>query len=119
MNVQCTCQCMELAKNDCIWAKSRLKVEPIQKSKFAPKIIVWDAMTASGVPKLHVLPQNQTVRAKYNQESILSLFLPYDMNMTCDTGTVTERRFYENMLDFTLLQNGAPAHKATETQDRL
>jgi hypothetical protein len=39
--------------------------------------------------------------------------------MTDDTGKVTERRFYENMLDLTLLQNGAPAHKATETQDWL
>jgi hypothetical protein len=119
MNVQCTCQCLELAKNDCIWAKNRLKVEPIQKSEFVPKIIVWVAMTASGVSKLHVLPPNHTVRAKHNQKSILSLFLPYAMNMTCDTGKVTERRFYENMLDLTLLQNGAPAHKATETQDRL
>ncbi len=69
-------------------------------------------MAASGVSKLHVLPPNQTVRAKYNQESILSLFLPDDMNMTGDTGKVTERRFYVNMLDLTLLQNGAPAHKA-------
>jgi hypothetical protein len=80
-------------KNDGVWAKRRSKEEPIQKSKFAPKIMVWDAMTASGVSKLHVLPPNQTVRAKYNQESILSLFLPDDMNKTGDTGKVTERRF--------------------------
>jgi hypothetical protein len=90
-----------------------------QKSKFAPKIIFWVAMTASGVSKLHVLLPNQTVREKYSQESILSLFLPDDMNMTGDTGKVTERRFYENMLDLTLLQNRASAHKVTETQDRL
>ncbi len=72
-------------KNDCIWAKSRSKVEPIHKLKFAPKIIFWVAMTAPGVSKLHVLPRNQTVREKYCQESILSLFLPDDMNMTGDT----------------------------------
>jgi hypothetical protein len=80
-------------KNDGVWAKHRSKEEPIQKSKFAPKIMVWDAMTASGVSKLHVLLPNQTVRAKYNQESILSLFLPDDMNKTGDTGKVAERRF--------------------------
>ncbi len=73
-------------------------------------------MTASGVSKLHELPPNQTVRAKYNQESILSLFLPDDMNKAGYTGIVTERRFYENMLDLTLLQDGAPANKATEPQ---
>jgi hypothetical protein len=55
--------------------------------------MVWGAMTASGVSKLLVLPPNQTVRAKYNQESILSLFLPDDMNETGDIGKVTERRF--------------------------
>ena len=103
-------------KNDGIWAKQRSKVEPIQKSKFAPKIIVWVAVTASVVSKVHAWPPNRTVRAKYNQESILSPFLPDDMNMTGDTGKVTERRFHEIMLDLTLLQNGAPAHKDTETQ---
>ena len=59
------------------------------------------------------------MRAKYNQESILSLFLPDDMNQASDTGIVSERRFHENMLDLTLLQDGASAHKATETQDWL
>jgi hypothetical protein len=50
-------------------------------------------MAALGVSELHVLPPNQTERAKYNQENILSLFLPDDMNKTSDTGKVTERRF--------------------------
>jgi hypothetical protein len=62
------------------------------KSSSAPKIMVWGAMTASDVSRLHVLPPNQTVRVKYIQESILSLFLPDDMNKTGDTGKVTERR---------------------------
>jgi hypothetical protein len=83
-------------KNEGVWAKHRSKVEPIQKSKFAPKIMAWGTMTASGVSKLHMLPPNQTVRAKYNQESILSLFLPDAMNKTCDTGKVTERRFMKS-----------------------
>jgi hypothetical protein len=103
-------------KNDCVWAKNKPKAEPVQKSKLSPKIMVWGVMTASGVSKLHELPPNQTVRAKYNQESILSLFLPDDMNKAGYTGIVTERRFYENMLDLTLLQDGAPANKATEPQ---
>jgi hypothetical protein len=55
------------------------------------------------VSKLHVLPPNETVRANYNQESILSLFLPDDMNKVGDTGIATERRFYDNVLDLTLL----------------
>jgi hypothetical protein len=76
-------------------------------------------MKASGVSKLDVLPPNLTVRAKYNLESILSLFLPDDMNKAGDTGIVTERTFHENMLDLTLLQVGASAQKVTETRDWL
>jgi hypothetical protein len=45
------------SKNDPVWAKKRSKVEPIQKSIFAPKIMVWGTMAASGVSELHVLPQ--------------------------------------------------------------
>ncbi len=41
------------------------------------------------------------------------------MSQAGNTGIVLERRFHENMLDLTLLQDGAPAHKATETQDQL
>jgi hypothetical protein len=67
INVQCACLSVPgTRKNDMVWAKNTLKVEPIQKSKFASKIMVWGAMTASGVSKLHALPPNQTVRAKYN-----------------------------------------------------
>ncbi len=55
--------------------------------------MVWDTMAASGVSELHVLPPKQTERAKYDQENILSLFLPDDMNKTNDIGKVTERRF--------------------------
>ncbi len=84
-------------KNDSIRAQNKSKLEKTQKSKFSPKIMVWGAMTASGVSYLHVLPPNQTVRAKYNQESILSLFLPDDMNKAGVTRIVTERRFHENM----------------------
>jgi hypothetical protein len=89
MKVQCTCSCQELAKNDCVWAEKGQKWNQFK----SPKIRVWGTMTASGVSELHVSPPNQTERAKYNQENILPLFLPDDMNKTGDTGKVTERRF--------------------------
>ncbi len=75
-------------------ASGQKKVKSGSYSKFqALKIMVRDTTAASGVSELHVLPPNQTERAKYNQENILSLFLPEDMNKTSDTGKVTERRF--------------------------
>ena len=81
--------------------------------------MVWGAMTATGLSKLHVLPPNQTVTAKYYQENILSPFLLDDINRAVDTGSVMERRFHENMLDLTFQQDGAPAHTAKETQQWL
>ncbi len=106
-------------QNDRVWAKNWLKVESAQKSKFSPKIMVWGAVIATGLSKLHVLPPNQTVTAKYYQENILSPFLLDDINRAGDTGSVTERRFHENMLDLTLLQDGASAHTAKQTQQWL
>jgi hypothetical protein len=48
--------------------------------------MVWGVITSSAVPKLHVLPPNETVRAKYNQEHIVSLFLPDDIIWPGETG---------------------------------
>jgi hypothetical protein len=46
-------------QNDRVWAQKRSKMDPIQKSNFAPKIMVWGTMAASGVSELHVLPQSK------------------------------------------------------------
>jgi hypothetical protein len=81
--------------------------------------MVWGAMTAAGPSKIHVLPPNQTVTAKYYQENIFSPFLLDDINRAGDTGSVTERRFHENMLELNLQQSGASAHTAKETQQWL
>jgi hypothetical protein len=72
---------------------NRVKSGTHSKVQVCSKIMVWGTMTASDVSKLHVMPPNLTVRANYIQESILSLFLPDDMNKTGDNGKVTERRF--------------------------
>jgi hypothetical protein len=61
-------------KNDSVWAKKRSKVELIQNSKFAPKIMVWGTTAASGVSELHVLPPNQTDTAKYNKRTFCLYF---------------------------------------------
>ena len=50
-------------KTDCIWARDRTNVKPMEKSKFSAKIMIWDAMRATGASALHILPQNLTVAA--------------------------------------------------------
>ena len=44
------------SKNDVIWAKDKADVEPIEKMKFSPKVMVWGAMTASCLSDLHIIP---------------------------------------------------------------
>ena len=106
-------------QNDRVWALNKSKVEPVEKSKFSPIIMVWGAMTATGLSQLHVLPQKQNVTAKYYQDNILNPFLLGDVNRTSDTGPVTERRFHENTSDLIFQQDGAPAHTALGTQEWL
>ena len=93
MNVQCTCQCLELTKMTASGPKKDKKLIPfksptlLQKSWFGAQ---WQLQVC---PSYMCCLKNQTERAKYNQDNILSLFLPDDVNKTSDTGKVTERRF--------------------------
>ena len=51
-----------------------------EKSKFSLKIMIWGAMTATGVSPLVILPPNQNVNALYYQENILEPFLLHEVH---------------------------------------
>ena len=58
-------------KNDVIWATDRGDVEPIEKQKFSPKVLIWGAMTSTCLSELHVIPQKTSVDGQYYRENIL------------------------------------------------
>jgi hypothetical protein len=62
-------------QNDHVWALNKSKVEAVEKSKFSPKIMVWGAMSATGLSQLHVFPLKQNVTARFYQGNILDPFL--------------------------------------------
>ena len=106
-------------QNDRVWTNQREKVLPIEKSKFSPKVMIWGAMTATGLSKLHILPANQHVTAAYYVENILSPFLLEEIHRNGNNGQILEQKFHENTLELIFQQDGAPAHTAAVTQTWL
>ena len=58
-------------KNDIIWATEKGDVEPIEKQKISPKVMVWGWMTSTCLSELHVIPQKTNVDGQYYRENIL------------------------------------------------
>jgi hypothetical protein len=71
---------------------------------FSTNLGLWGAMTASGLSKLHVLPPNQTVRAKYYHANILPPFPSYGFVHVRygDSGSVTELAIYVSLRPHTI-----------------
>ena len=81
--------------------------------------MIWGAMPATGLSKLHFLPANQNVTAAYYLENILSPFLLEEINRNRNAGQIIDRKFHENTLELIFQQDGAPAHTAAVTQTWL
>ena len=58
-------------KNDVIWARGVQEVEQVPVPKFGPKIMVWGAMSFSGLSTLHIVPQNTSVDQVYYRTQML------------------------------------------------
>ncbi|KAI6658257.1 hypothetical protein LOD99_15526 [Oopsacas minuta] len=79
-------------KNDCVWARNALDVEPVQMVKFPKKIQVWGMMSHRALSELHFIPVGQTVSAEYYVSEILGKTLMSTMNRKRERGTVVERK---------------------------
>ena len=103
------------SKNDIIWAKQRDEVEPVEKMKFPPKVMVWGAMTSSCTSKLHIVPQKVSMDAVYYQENILQEILVPMLRRTRTTGPLDGRKCPDIMSEMTFMQDGARCHTAATT----
>jgi len=95
VNVQCTCQCLKLAKITVSGPKTGQKWNQLRSPCFLQKSWFWAQWQLQVCPSYMCCLQNKL----------------WELSISI--------RFHENMLDLTLLQDRAPAHKALETQDRL
>ena len=100
------------SKNDVIWAREKQEVEPIEKMKFSPKVMIWGAMTATCLSELHIVPQNTTINAQYYQENILEENLLPMINRVVSTGPITQRKCPKIKSEMTFMQDGARCHTA-------
>ena len=94
------------SKNDVIWAREKDEVEPIEKMKFSPKVMVWGAMTTTCLSELHIVPQNTTINAVYYQENILEKNLLPMMDRRRAVGPIINRKCPEIKSEMTFMQDG-------------
>ncbi|KAI6657135.1 hypothetical protein LOD99_15921 [Oopsacas minuta] len=106
-------------KNDCVWARNTLDVEPVQMVKFPKKIQVCGMMSHRALSELHFIPVGQTVSAEYYVSEILGKTLMSTMNRKRERGTVVERKMLKNMSRAIFQQDGALAHTTNMTQNWL
>ena len=109
----------ENSKNSVIWAQGTHEVEPIQKMKFSPKVMVWGAMTSTCLSELHIVPQNMSINAEYYQKNILNENLVPMLNRNRSTGPLTVRKCPEKKSEMTFMQDGARCDTAHTTLQGL
>ena len=103
------------SKNDVVWAKRVEDVEPIEKVKFSPKVMVWGAMTSTCLSELHIVPQKTSINADYYQENILGKNLLPMFDRRSVTGPLTGRKCPEIKSEMIFMQDGARCHTAATT----
>lgn len=103
-------------QNDRIYSQSRENVEASEQVKFSPYVMVWGAMSASGLTDLHMLPQGTTVNAQYYIGNILENVLLPALRRTKRSGPMTDRKMTRRRSESVFVQDGAPAHTARVTQ---
>ena len=106
-------------KNDVIWSKNSKKIEHVPVPKFSPKIMVWGAMSFSGLTDLHIIPQGQTVDQEYYCNEILEGNLFPRMRKSAARGSKFDVKLVPDMSKMIFQQDGARAHTAHRTQELL
>ena len=106
-------------QNDRIWSLERESVCPVEVPKFGPSVMVWGAMSFSGLSELHIVPQGQSVTGEYYREEILKETLFPRLNKQCINGSKFATKLVPDMSRIIFQQDGARAHTALATQNLL
>ena len=103
-------------QNDRIWAKDSSRVQPMETIKFPPKFMVWGMMSHQALSELHFVEPKQTVNTSYYVEEILSKTCDFAMKRKGKTGSILKVQMLKNMSKYIFIQDGAPSHTASKTQ---
>ena len=103
-------------QNDRTWVKDGSRVQPMEIIKFPPKFVVWGMMGHQALSELHFVEPKQIVNTSYYVEEILSKTCAFAMNRKRKTASILKVQMLKNMSKYIFLQDGAPAHTASKTQ---
>ena len=104
-------------KNDIVWGSQEDKVPVAKTVKKSAYVNIWGAMSASGLPAIHIMAQGQTVDAEYYVEDILEKEVKPLLKRSKRTNEATTNKMVVNKRRFTFQQDGAPAHTSKHAQD--
>ena len=104
-------------QNDRVWAREQASVPPRLVTKHPAKIMVWGGMSAQALTELHVVPQRQSVDAKYYAREILENSLLPSLARTASTSSVLKKKMVPEMSSVIFQQDGAPAHASKEAEN--
>lgn len=102
------------SSTDRVWSASGDDIEPVRTVKHPPKVMVWGMFSASGVSKLHFVPQGQTVNGQYYREMILAKEGLEAVQRVDEIGPISSRRLFCLMSAATFMQDSAPPHVTRE-----
>ena len=106
-------------KNYVVWDQDGSSVEHTGVPKFGPKVMVWGAMSFSGLSDLHIVPQGTTIDQNYYCREILEGNLFKRMKKNHATGSKFNVKLVPNMSRMIFQQDGARPHTALTTQRPL
>ena len=105
------------AQNDRVWSTDSSKVPPREVIKNPPKVMVWAIMSYRGLSELHFVPPKQTVNSQYYIEEMLEKSYRLAVGRSRKTGNILTRKLLPNMSRAIFMQDGAPAHTNSRTQE--
>ena len=104
-------------QNGRVWAQYKAEVSPGTALKNPAKVLVWGAMNAQGLTKLHVVPQKQIVNTGHYVNEILTKTVLPALRRSSRNGTVLKRKVVSGMSVPIFMKGGAPPHTSKKTQE--
>lgn len=103
-------------KNDVVWGSQNDEVPDVTCVKNSAKVMIWGAMGARGLSRLHIVPTGTNVTAEYYQTQVLEKELKPALLRTATTGRIDQRRLVPEPESAVFQQDGATPHTALRTQ---
>ena len=97
-------------RNDTVWGSQEENVPVASQVKFSPSVLVWGGMTASGLTRLHFVPEHTSINSDYYVNNILEKELKPVYYRLDTSGAISKRRLFTDNAGSIFQQDGARAH---------